>query len=98
MSAEVEYPTPCPEGPSELTRDPGQSGAVGAARLVAAVTFGMRAAVLAGVILVSSPGLPQAASAEAGAPVVMTVALGGPISGVSLDETTCCSAHFSDSL
>jgi hypothetical protein len=66
-------------------------GAVGAARLIPAVTFGLRAAVLAGVVLVSSPGLPQAAAAPGSAPVLTTMMLSNAASGMGLDETTCCS-------
>jgi hypothetical protein len=78
----------------ERARESGQPrGAASAARLIPSVTFGLRAAVLAGVVLVSCPGLPHAAAASASAPVLTTTMLGSPVSALGLDETTCCSGH-----
>jgi len=64
----------------------------GAARLLPKVTFGLGAAVLAGVVIVSVPTVPPAAR-SAGQPVVATTAgLGAPLNAVGASEleTTCC--------
>lgn len=89
MHTEPQNPEPGCDKRPEDTREPGQR-AVGSPRLIPAVTFGLRVAVLAGVVLVSSPGLPQAGVTPASAPVSTTAALGGPLSALGPWETTCC--------
>lgn len=63
-----------------------------AARLLPAVTFGLRAAVLAGIVIVSSSALANAATASAAhtAPLT-TITLASPLNAMHMDETTCCS-------
>jgi hypothetical protein len=67
--------------------------AVGAPRLVPAVSFGLRAAVLAGVVVVACPVAASAASqgGAAGTAVMTTVGLRAPISALTgPDDTSCC--------
>jgi hypothetical protein len=64
--------------------------AVGAARLLAAVGFGLGTAVLAGVIVGPAPA-PGAAGSQAAAPAAATATLGGAISEITgMPDTTCC--------
>jgi hypothetical protein len=64
--------------------------AVGAARLLAAVGFGLGTAVLAGVIVGPAP-MPSAAGPQAAAPIAATATLGGAISELTgIPDTTCC--------
>lgn len=59
--------------------------AAGMARLLPSVTFGMRAAVLAGVVVA---GVPAAAN---GAPTPVTAGLSAPITqAISMYTTSCC--------
>lgn len=74
-------------GPRAATRSgPASSRPAGVARLLPSVTFGARAAVLAGVVAVCATATAPAASAAAtgsrSAHVTTTVALGGAISGL----------------
>jgi hypothetical protein len=70
----------------------GSRQALGTPRLLPTVSFGIRAAVLAGVVVVSAmPVGPAPALAGARTTVATTVTLGGPIGGLTLRiETTCC--------
>jgi hypothetical protein len=74
-------------GPENRRQPPAADGM----RLLPAVTFGLRAAVLAGVVVLSAPGLSQGDMAADHA--LTTTTLGSPISGISLSETSCCSAN-----
>lgn len=63
----------------------------GRARLLPRVTFGLGAAVLAGVVVVTVPAAPTAAGAAG--TVTTTVGLGAVINGVTgngIFQTTCC--------
>lgn len=63
--------------------------AVAGPRLLPAVTFGLRAAVLAGMIGVAV--IPAGAGAAAGgAPVIATARLGGAVPGAV--DTSCCAS------
>jgi len=67
--------------------------ASGASRLLPTVSFGLRAAVLAGVVAVSlpAPGITSATAGRVVAPAATTVALSGAINMVSNNvNTTCC--------
>jgi hypothetical protein len=69
---------------------PAPRRAVGAARLLAAVGFGLSTAVLAGVIVGPAPA-PSATGSLAAAPVAATATLGGAISELTgTVDTTCC--------
>jgi hypothetical protein len=79
-------------GPAHQAGEAGPRAPSGAARLFPKVTFGLGAAVLAGVVVVSVPPVPLAARA-AGQPVMATTAGLGPAInavGASAIETTCC--------
>lgn len=73
----------------EPGRDRGSPGPAGRARLLPCVTFGLGAAVLAGVILAPAPAaVPPAGPA---APVAVTVSLGAPIGHMTCATTwTSC--------
>jgi hypothetical protein len=61
--------------------------AAGMARLLPSVSFGMRAAVLAGVVVAGAP----AAAAHASASPAVTTGLSAPITQlISMHTTTCC--------
>jgi hypothetical protein len=64
------------------------------ARIRPSVTFGARAAVLAGVVAttcaVAAPTAAHAAAARPAAHVVTAVALGAATAGVTPMDTTCC--------
>jgi hypothetical protein len=64
-------------------------GAAARARLLPRVTFGLGAAVLAGVVVTS----PASAAIPGAAPVMTTATLGGAVSHLATggDDTACCS-------
>jgi hypothetical protein len=83
-----ENSTEHPAGGTEERRPPGK------ARLLPKVTFGLGAAVLAGVVVVTVPA--SATAAGAAGIVTTTAGLGAPINAVtgpSLFLTTCCVGH-----
>ena len=92
MNAKTKDSEPCGEERQDHARESDSLSALGAARLLPTVKFGLRAAVLAGVVVMSVPVLPQVGGATAlGATVMTTTTLNGPISAMTPDETTCCS-------
>jgi hypothetical protein len=92
MDAEINDSGRRGEERQDHARESGSLPGLGAARLLPAVKFGLRAAALAGVVVVSAPVLPQVGGATAlGGTVMTTTTLNGPISAMIPDETTCCS-------
>jgi hypothetical protein len=80
---------PAPAGAGSVERK-----ADGAARLLPRVTFGLGAAVLAGVVAVSVPVAPAGATEAAAQQLVTTAGLDAAINGITpLSLTTCCGIH-----